>query len=189
MPLKHNAVLAGIAEFERELTVERIRSGLRRPKHGARSWDGSRATAQIGPASTQGAGPHRPGAELSPGRARAGAEQKHGGWDREAESGARISRSLTHFMFTVRPLSVNPNSVLWRHPHSAGRRRAGGVGGTGPGGIGLATLLRDLAKEAAWDARRERIRQASAVIGRHVAVSEEGRRFYEEWGTPRADAG
>jgi predicted transcriptional regulator len=56
-------------------------------------------------------------------------------------------------------------------------------------GIGMATLLRDLAKEAAWDARRERIRQASAVIGRHVAVSEEGRRFYEEWGTPRADAG
>ncbi len=56
-------------------------------------------------------------------------------------------------------------------------------------GIGLATLLRDLATEAAREARRSRIRQASAAIGTHVATSAEGRAFYEEWGTPRADAG
>ena len=55
-------------------------------------------------------------------------------------------------------------------------------------GIGLATLLRDLATEAAREARRARSRQASAAVGAHVATSAEGQAFYEEWGTPRADA-
>ena len=56
-------------------------------------------------------------------------------------------------------------------------------------GIGLATLLRDLATEAAREARRTRVREASATIGVHVATSAQGCAFYEEWGTPRADAG
>lgn len=56
-------------------------------------------------------------------------------------------------------------------------------------GIGLATLLRDLATEAAREARRARIRQASAAIGRRVAVDPEARAFYEDWGTPSADVG
>ena len=56
-------------------------------------------------------------------------------------------------------------------------------------GIGLATLLRDLATDAAREARRTRIRQASATIGTHLATSPDGQAFYEEWGTPRADAG
>jgi GNAT superfamily N-acetyltransferase len=56
-------------------------------------------------------------------------------------------------------------------------------------GIGLATFLRDLATEAAREARRTRIRQASAAIGTHVATSAEGEAFYEGWGTPHADAG
>ncbi len=56
-------------------------------------------------------------------------------------------------------------------------------------GIGLATLLRDLATEAAREARRARIRQASATVGAHVAGSAEGQAFYDEWGTPRADVG
>lgn len=56
-------------------------------------------------------------------------------------------------------------------------------------GIGLATLLRDLAADAAREARCARIRQASAAIGAHVATSAEGRAFYEDWGTPRTDAG
>jgi GNAT superfamily N-acetyltransferase len=56
-------------------------------------------------------------------------------------------------------------------------------------GIGLATLLRDLATEAARAAQRSRIRQASAAIGVHVATSAEGQAFYEDWGTPRTDAG
>lgn len=56
-------------------------------------------------------------------------------------------------------------------------------------GIGLATLLRDLATTAAREARRARIRQASAAVGIHAAASAEGRALYEDWGTPRADAG
>ena len=56
-------------------------------------------------------------------------------------------------------------------------------------GIGLATLLRDLATEAAREARRTRIRQASAAIGAHVAASADAAEFYEDWGNPQADAG
>jgi hypothetical protein len=56
-------------------------------------------------------------------------------------------------------------------------------------GIGLATLLRDLATEAARQARRGRIRDASAAVGRNVATSAQGQALYEEWGTPRADVG
>jgi hypothetical protein len=56
-------------------------------------------------------------------------------------------------------------------------------------GIGLATLLRGLATEAARAAQRNRIRQASTAIGAHVAASAEGQAFYADWGTPRTDAG
>jgi GNAT superfamily N-acetyltransferase len=56
-------------------------------------------------------------------------------------------------------------------------------------GIGLATFLRDLATEAAREARRTRIRQASAAIGAHVATSAKREAFYEECGTPHVDAG
>lgn len=56
-------------------------------------------------------------------------------------------------------------------------------------GVGLATLLRDLATEAAREARRTRIREASAAVGAHIAKSPEGDAFYRDWGTPRADAG
>lgn len=56
-------------------------------------------------------------------------------------------------------------------------------------GIGLATLLRDLATEAARAAWRARIRQASATVGAYVAGSAEGRAFHDEWETPGADVG
>lgn len=56
-------------------------------------------------------------------------------------------------------------------------------------GVGLATLLRDLATEAARNARRARIHGASARIGDYVADSPEGKAFYADWGTPHADAG
>lgn len=56
-------------------------------------------------------------------------------------------------------------------------------------GVGLATLLRNLATEAARESRRMRIRDASAEVGRHVEASPTARAFYEAWGTPRADAG
>ncbi|MGH7103712.1 MAG: hypothetical protein ACREFJ_15090 [Acetobacteraceae bacterium] len=47
-------------------------------------------------------------------------------------------------------------------------------------GVGLATLVRDLVTEAAREARRIRIREASAAVGAHVAHSPEGRALYEE---------
>jgi len=56
-------------------------------------------------------------------------------------------------------------------------------------GIGLATLLRDLATAAAREARRSRIHQASERVGSHIAASSEGKTFYEEWGTPQANVG
>lgn len=56
-------------------------------------------------------------------------------------------------------------------------------------GIGLATLLRELATTAAREARRARIRQASAEVGRHVQTSPDARAFYDGWGTPRSDGG
>jgi len=56
-------------------------------------------------------------------------------------------------------------------------------------GIGLATLLRDLATAAAREARRARIREASAAIGARLSASPESQAFYADWGTPRADAG
>jgi predicted DNA-binding ribbon-helix-helix protein len=56
-------------------------------------------------------------------------------------------------------------------------------------GIGLATLLRDLATDAARGARRARIRAASAAVAAHAAASAEGRGFYAAWGTPGTDAG
>jgi hypothetical protein len=52
-------------------------------------------------------------------------------------------------------------------------------------GVGLATLLRDLATQAARQARRDRIRQASEKI----AGTQAAKAFYEDWGTPGADAG
>ena len=55
-------------------------------------------------------------------------------------------------------------------------------------GIGLGTLLRELATQAAREARRARIRGASEAVAHHVAGSAEGRAFYESWGTPNADA-
>jgi GNAT superfamily N-acetyltransferase len=56
-------------------------------------------------------------------------------------------------------------------------------------GIGLATLLREVATKAARDARRARIWQASEAIGHRVATSVEARAFYQEVGTPTTDVG
>lgn len=56
-------------------------------------------------------------------------------------------------------------------------------------GIGLATLLRDVATQAAREARRARIRQSSAAIGAHVAGSAEGQALYQTWGTPDTKTG
>jgi hypothetical protein len=53
--------------------------------------------------------------------------------------------------------------------------------------IGLATLLRQIAAEAARQVKRQRIREQSEEVGRYVASNPEAKEFYEFWGTPRID--
>ena len=55
-------------------------------------------------------------------------------------------------------------------------------------GVGLSTLLRDLVTAAAREARRSRIRAASAAIGARLATSPEAQAFYEDWGAPGDNA-
>jgi GNAT superfamily N-acetyltransferase len=52
-------------------------------------------------------------------------------------------------------------------------------------GLGLSALLRQIAKEAAEQVRRQRIREQSRAVGAYVAQSAEAAEFYEDWGTPR----
>lgn len=54
-------------------------------------------------------------------------------------------------------------------------------------GIGLGTLLRELATRAAQEARRGRIRDASGAVASHVASSAKARAFYKSWGTLDTD--
>jgi hypothetical protein len=56
-------------------------------------------------------------------------------------------------------------------------------------GIGLATLIRELAADAAREVRRKRIRAQSAALARYVAEHPEARSFYQDWGGPPTDAG
>jgi predicted transcriptional regulator len=53
--------------------------------------------------------------------------------------------------------------------------------------IALATLLRQIATEAARQAKRKRIREQSEAVGRYVATHPEAKDFYEFWGTPRME--
>ena len=58
-------LLAGIAEFERELIQERIRSGIAAAKaRGKRLGRQPGAATEVGPAGAQGAGPHCPRSQL-----------------------------------------------------------------------------------------------------------------------------
>ena len=53
--------------------------------------------------------------------------------------------------------------------------------------IGLATLLRQIATEAARQVRRKRIREQSEAVGRYVATHPDAKEFCEFWGTPRQE--
>lgn len=53
--------------------------------------------------------------------------------------------------------------------------------------IGLSTLLREIATEAARQVKRKRIREQSEAVGRYVASNPEAKEFYEFWGTPRME--
>jgi hypothetical protein len=51
-------------------------------------------------------------------------------------------------------------------------------------GVGLGTLLRQLADDAAVRLRRERIRAESEAVGRYVAGNEDARRLVDSLGQP-----
>ena len=51
-------------------------------------------------------------------------------------------------------------------------------------GIGLATYLRELARLAARDVRRARIRAQSEAVANHIATDPDARAFAEDWATP-----
>ena len=53
--------------------------------------------------------------------------------------------------------------------------------------IGLATLLRQIAKDAARQVKRKRIWEQSEAVGRYIASNPEAKEFYEFWGTPRME--
>jgi post-segregation antitoxin (ccd killing protein) len=53
--------------------------------------------------------------------------------------------------------------------------------------IGLSTLLREIATEAARQAKRKRIREQTEAVGRYVATHPEAKEFCEFWGTPRQE--
>ena len=53
--------------------------------------------------------------------------------------------------------------------------------------IGLSTLLREIATEAARQARRKRIREQTEAVGQYIANNPEAKEFAEFWGTPRQE--
>jgi len=53
--------------------------------------------------------------------------------------------------------------------------------------IGLATLLRQIAAEAARQVKRKRIQEQSEAVGRYVASHPEAKEFCDFWGTPRQE--
>jgi GNAT superfamily N-acetyltransferase len=75
------------------------------------------------------------------------------------------------------PISVRLDDEVRRELETQARER----------GIGLATLLRELATRAAREALEARIREESAAVARYVRSSPEAQAFYEDWGTPLAD--
>ena len=56
-------------------------------------------------------------------------------------------------------------------------------------GVGLSTLLRELAASEARRIRRERIRQQSRAVAAHVEASPEAEAFYGDWSTPAPPGG
>jgi ribbon-helix-helix CopG family protein len=53
--------------------------------------------------------------------------------------------------------------------------------------IGLSTLLREIAGNAAKEVRRQRIREQTKAVAEYVSGSPEAQEFFEFWGTPRME--
>jgi hypothetical protein len=77
------------------------------------------------------------------------------------------------------PISVRLDDGVRRELETQARER----------GIGLATLLRELATRAAREAEEARIREASAAVASYVRSSKEAQEFMEDWGTPTTNVG
>jgi hypothetical protein len=77
------------------------------------------------------------------------------------------------------PISVRLDDGVRRELETQARER----------GIGLATLLRELATRAAREAEDARIREASAAVASYVRSSKEAQEFMEDWGTPTTNVG
>jgi GNAT superfamily N-acetyltransferase len=77
------------------------------------------------------------------------------------------------------PISVRLDDGVRRELETQARER----------GIGLATLLRELATRAAREGEDARIRAESAAVARYVRSSPEAQAFYRDWGTPTTNVG
>lgn len=53
--------------------------------------------------------------------------------------------------------------------------------------IGLSALLREIARDAAREAHRRRIRQQTKAVAEYIASNPEAQEFVEFWGTPMAE--
>jgi 5-formyltetrahydrofolate cyclo-ligase len=53
--------------------------------------------------------------------------------------------------------------------------------------IGLSALLREIATEAAKEARRRRTQQQTKAVAEYIASNPEAQEFFEFWGTPTAE--
>lgn len=53
--------------------------------------------------------------------------------------------------------------------------------------LGLSVAIRELACEAAKEAKRKRIREQTKAVAEYVARNPEAREFFEFWGTPRME--
>lgn len=53
--------------------------------------------------------------------------------------------------------------------------------------LGLSVAIRELACEAAKEAKRKRIREQTKAVAEYVARNPEAQEFFEFWGTPRME--
>jgi hypothetical protein len=120
-------VLAGIAEFERELIQERIRSGIAAAKaRGKRPRPPARAAAEIRSSGAEGPGARQARAQLPPDRSRGWAEQEHHRRHRQTKPGS-FCQPFRIMTFPLRTANRAVLPVLCRDPNPhcwpAGRRK------------------------------------------------------------------
>lgn len=53
--------------------------------------------------------------------------------------------------------------------------------------LGLSAAIRELACEAAKEAKRKRVREQTKAVAEYIARNPEAQEFFEFWGTPRME--